>query len=88
MGKGSKRMTGMLAQVQVGQKAVVSDLEHGFELVLVEGAQPGLTIIEVHADHILLEDAAASVVTRVPTYLIKAVRSGMAPPQPLPSAAA
>jgi hypothetical protein len=79
-------MTGMFAQVQIGQKAVLNDLENGFDLALVAAEQPGLTITEIHPDHIVLEDAAAGVTTRVPTYLIKSVRSGVA--EPLPSAAA
>jgi len=79
-------MTGTLAQVQVGQKVIVNELEHGFELNLTVGDQPGLTIMEVHPDHIVLEDAGGNVITRIPTYLIKAVRSGVA--EPLPSAAA
>jgi hypothetical protein len=76
-------MTGTFAQVQVGQKAVLNELEHGFELALVAGDQPGLAIIEVQPDHVVLEDAAAGVTTRVPTYLIKSVRSGV--PETLPS---
>lgn len=78
-------MTGMFAQVQVGQKAVLNDLENGFELALVAGDQSGLAITEVHGDHIVLEDAAAGVITRVPLYLIKSVRSVAT--ETLPSAA-
>ena len=68
-------MTGMLAQVQVGQKAILHDLEHGFELAVVAGEQPGLTITEILAHHIVMEDAAAEVITRIPIYLIKTVRT-------------
>src|SRR5277367_2953413 len=57
----TRRMTGMLAQVQVGQKAILHDLEHGFELAVVAGEQPGLTITEILAHHIVMEDAAAEV---------------------------
>jgi hypothetical protein len=78
-------MIGMCAQVQVGNKAALSDLENGFELALVAGDQPGLLITEVTPEHILMEDVAAGVITRVPTYLIKLVRT--AAPTGLPNAA-
>jgi hypothetical protein len=92
-------MTGMLAQVQVGQQAILHELEHGFELAVVAGEQPGLTIIEMLPDHIVLEDVAGGVISRVPNYLIKAVRAAESPapevlvpvetppPQAIPSAA-
>lgn len=78
-------MTGMSAQVQVGQKAVLTELENGFELTLVAGDQPGLVIADVQPDHVVLEDVAGGVLTRVPTYLIKAVHGLVA--ETLPSAA-
>jgi hypothetical protein len=72
-------MTGMLAQVQVGQKVIMHDLEHGFELAVAAGEQPGLTVIEILPNHIVMEDTTAGVISRMPVYLIKAVRTADSP---------
>jgi len=78
-------MTGTCAQVQVGLKAALNELENGFELALAAGDQPGLLVTDVTPEHIVMEDVAAGVITRVPTYLIKSVRT--VAPASLPSAA-
>lgn len=70
-------MTGMFAQVQIGQKAALKELEHGFELLILSADQPGPVVTEVASDYISMEDVAGGVITRVPKYLIKAVDAGL-----------
>lgn len=78
-------MTGMFAQVQVGQKVSLVELENGFELALLPAEQPGPVVMEVTANYIIMEDAGGEVTTRVPTYLIKSIRTVV--PEVIPSAA-
>jgi hypothetical protein len=75
----------MSEQLQVGQKGSVKELEYGFEFTVLPADQPGPVIAEVTPDHIVLEDDAAGVVTRIPTYLIKAVSVPGAAPVEAPA---
>jgi hypothetical protein len=67
-------------QFQVGQKVSLKDTETGYRLVGLATEEPGLEVVAIHADYIVLEDAAAGVRTRVPTYLINTAP----PPPPAP----
>lgn len=78
-------MTGIPGQVQVGMKVTLHETETGFELILLSADQPGAVVTEVTPEYLLMEDATGDVVTRVPIYLIKAVRTTA--PEVMPSAA-
>src|SRR5580704_16678618 len=71
--EGRNRMVSVSRHVQVGQKVVVHELEHGCQLNVVNGEQPGLQVVEIGSDFRVLDDLAAEVKTRIPTYLIKTV---------------
>jgi hypothetical protein len=68
-------------QFQVGQKVSLKDTETGYRLVGIAAEEPGLEVVAIHADYIVLDDTAAGVRTRVPTYLIN---TAPAPPPPAP----
>jgi hypothetical protein len=67
-------MADVLKQLQVGQIVSLKELESDCHLITVLPAdQAGPRIIEIGADYILLEDAAAGVQTRIPVHLIKTI---------------
>jgi hypothetical protein len=72
-------MASVCQQIPMGQKVGVKELDHGCEITLLPADQPGPTVIEVAPDYLVLEDAVAEIQTRIPTYLIKAVRDPSAP---------
>jgi hypothetical protein len=63
-------MATLSEQFQVGQKVSLKDTETGYQLVSLAAEEPGLEVVAIHADYIVLDDTVAGVRTRVPTYLI------------------
>jgi hypothetical protein len=74
-------MATLSEQFRVGQKVSLKDTETGYRLIGVAPEEPGLEIIAIHADYIVLDDPLAGVRTRVPAYLIS---TAPVPPPPAP----
>jgi hypothetical protein len=55
---------------QAGQRVSVKELETGYLLDVVAGAEPGLDVVEVGRDYLVIEDQSAGVQTRIPRHLI------------------
>ena len=77
-------MEAVSRQLQVGQTVALEELTFGFRVTVLEPGQPGQQVVEIATDYIVLDDPAAGVRRRLPTYTIKAVA---VPPPPLPQAA-
>jgi hypothetical protein len=63
-------MVSAFKQFQTGQKVSLKDLECGCVLTVVPPDQPGLDVVEIGRDYLVLEDAGAGVRTRIPRHLI------------------
>lgn len=61
--------------LQLGQTVSVTSLEFGYEIHVVSGDQPGLKVLEIGKNHILLDDAEAGIRTRLPAHMIKSVKT-------------
>jgi hypothetical protein len=71
-------------RVQVGQTVRLENLAHGYEIVVLADKEPGLVVVDVGPDYLVLHDADAGVRTRIPSHFLR-----FAPPatQALPQAA-
>jgi hypothetical protein len=77
-------MEAVRKQLQLGQIVAVEELTFGYLLTVQAAGQPGLQVVEIAADYIVLEDGTAGVRRRLPTFTIKAV---VAPEPQVPQAA-
>jgi len=71
-------MSSVFKQFQTGQKVSVQELECGCQLTILSADQPGLDVVEIGRDYLVLEDALAGIKTRIPRHLIFA--NGATPP--------
>jgi hypothetical protein len=60
--------------LQVGQTVRLGEQDKGFTVTVLPPGEPGPVIAQVEPDYIVLEDAEAGVRTRLPGYLIVALR--------------
>ena len=63
--------------LQAGQMVTVKDALFGLWVTPAADGEPGLTVIGVEPDHLVLDDAATGVRTRVPLWLVN--KSAQAP---------
>lgn len=85
-------MSNILKQLQVGQTVGVHESDTGFQLTLLASEQPGQAVVEVGADYVVLEDAAAGVKTRIPCHYLTGFTNPAETPavvqvEPVPQAA-
>jgi hypothetical protein len=55
----------------IGQTVTVRESSHGLQIAPSAQDEAGLTVIEVGADHLVLEDAADGSKRSIPLYLIQ-----------------
>jgi hypothetical protein len=72
-------------QFQTGQKVSIKELECGCQLTILAADQPGLDVIEIGRDYLVIEDVSAGIKTRIPRHLIFA-NTAAAPAVPAPLA--
>ncbi len=60
--------------LQVGQTVRLGEQDTGFTVTVLPPGEPGQVIAQVEPDYIIVEDAGAGVRTRLPGYLIVALR--------------
>src|SRR4051794_27711065 len=63
--------------LQAGQKVTVRDAHFGVQVTPAADGEAGLTVVQVGPDHLVLDDAATDVRTRVPLWLVN--KSAQAP---------
>jgi hypothetical protein len=56
--------------LQVGQAVVVKEMNFGVQINLSGDGEAGLTVVAVHAEYLVLADAADESTRRIPLYLI------------------
>jgi hypothetical protein len=64
--------------LQLGQKVTVRDALFGVQVAPAADGEGGLTVAGVGPDHLVLDDSATGVRTRVPLWLVN--KSAQAPP--------
>jgi hypothetical protein len=74
-----------LKLLQVGQTIQLQPLEFACNLAVLPSGEPGLKVVEVGIDYVVLEDAGEGVRTQIPMHLIKAV-TGVEPVEPVVAA--
>ena len=78
-----------LKLLRVGQTVQVQALEFACNLAVVAAGEPGLKVIEVGIDYVVLDDAPEGVRKQIPMHLIKdvtgvTVEPVASPPAPAP----
>ncbi len=56
--------------LQVGQAVTVKDSNFGVQINLCGDGEAGLTVMEVSAEYLVLDDAAGESIRHIPLYLI------------------
>ena len=77
-------MVDIAKHLQVGQKVQLEMLAHGYQITPLDGPQPGLAVIAVGLDYVVVDDAETGVKTRIPSHCLKFTPP---PAEPLPHAA-
>jgi hypothetical protein len=68
--------------LQVGQMVRLGEQDAGFTVTVLPPGEAGQVIAQVESDYIIVEDAGAGVRTRIPGYLITALRPTVEAAQP------
>lgn len=72
-------MASVIRHLQVGQKISLTELETGWGMAVVDGAEGGLTVVEASPEFLVLEDATGDVRKRIPGYLVRSVTGATEP---------
>jgi hypothetical protein len=64
-------MGGALKLLQVGQTVSMQQLEFSCNLTILTDGQPGLKVIEVGVDYVVLDDEREGVQVRIPMHVLK-----------------
>ena len=76
-------MANPINQLQIGQTVTLKEMTWGYQVTLLPPDQPGCKVVEVGPEHIVFDDEATGVKTRLPVFLITSVTT----PSPVPQAA-
>ncbi len=68
--------------LQVGQTVRLGEQDAGYTVTVLPPGEPGQVIAQIESDYIVVEDAGAGVRTRIPGYLIMAMRPAVEVAQP------
>jgi hypothetical protein len=71
--RGGGRRGGVFSPLEAGQKVSLREKAGGFEIGVVPGVELSHKVVEVGADHIVLEDVAGVTETRIPIYAVRTV---------------
>lgn len=74
-------MVNDLKQMQLGQTIRIEQLEFSCRLNILGDATPGLKVVEIAADYVMLDDEEAGVVTRIPIHCIQSILTPNSAPQ-------
>jgi hypothetical protein len=64
---------GLFGPLEAGQRVVLREKDHGWEIGVVPGLEGGHKLLEVGPDYLVLEDAAGVTETRISIWAVKAV---------------
>jgi hypothetical protein len=64
---------GLFAPLEAGQRVVLREKDHGYEIGVVPGAELSHKLVEVGPDYLVVQDTAGVVETRISIWAVKAV---------------
>ncbi len=56
--------------LQIGQTVAVKELNYGVQINLTSAGEPGVTVVEIGQEHLVLDDISDGSRRQIPLYLI------------------